>query len=157
MLLPAMLLCAFALVPAVARAAEDEAEARKRKLAMDFMNITGVAAQGAQLTWGLLSSVAASYPDVPEEVWTELHGALTQELVERSLPIYTRNFDELELSQLIAFYESEIGRKLLERTPAIFEESASVLRGWDEAKIVELGKKLKAKGYEARPDSPTLP
>ncbi len=148
-----MLLLPFAFAalasPVFAEPSESTEEG-KRMVALRFMQVTGVPTQGAQVAWALISQLVDRYPDVPEETWVELHGALTDELLELSLPIYLRNFSEQELEELIAFYESPLGRKLLERTPVILQESTSVFGGWGESKLAEMAEKLEAQGFEPR-------
>lgn len=128
---------------------------RSRELALRFMQVTGVATQAGQLAYGLMADVVQRHPQVPAEVWDELHAAMTEDIVERSIPIYTRNFSEGDLAELVAFYESDLGRKLLERTPVIIQETAAAFQGWSESKLAEMHGELSKRGYQ--PQAPQAP
>ncbi len=50
--------------------------------------------------------------------WEALKGDL--------VALYTRQFDEQEMAELLAFYQSPVGRKLLESMPALTAQSAQL-------------------------------
>ncbi|UBQ51286.1 DUF2059 domain-containing protein [Aeromonas hydrophila] len=59
------------------------------------------------------------------EAWVSRYlswGAMSTEVA----AIYRKHFTEAELKQLIAFYQSPVGKKSLDTMPAIFQESALV-------------------------------
>ena len=56
------------------------------------------------------------------------------------IPIYEKHFTHEELKQLIAFYESPIGKKLIKVQPQIMMESMAAGEEW--------GKKLVQKAME---------
>jgi hypothetical protein len=127
-------------------------EVRKRELALRVMKVTGATAQGDQVAYGLLAQLRPGYPGVPEEVWDELRSSFAlEEIIALSLPIYTRNFSEDELRQLVEFYESPIGQKMIERMPAVMQESNVAFNEWNKAKYAEVMQKLQDRGYEADP------
>lgn len=59
------------------------------------------------------------------EAWVSRYlswGAMSNEVA----AIYRKHFTEAELKQLIAFYQSPVGKKSLDTMPAIFQESSLV-------------------------------
>ncbi|GLB51589.1 hypothetical protein NBRC110019_06280 [Neptunitalea chrysea] len=52
------------------------------------------------------------------------------ELTDMLVPVYKKNFTAEDLDQLIAFYKTDIGKKLVEKTPAIMEESMQIGQLW---------------------------
>ncbi|MEM1404302.1 MAG: DUF2059 domain-containing protein [Pseudomonadota bacterium] len=61
------------------------------------------------------------------EVKKELKEIFSPErFVELSIPIYMANFSESELDALIEFYESPVGKKVVERLPSILLQSQSL-------------------------------
>ncbi|ABK38947.1 DUF2059 domain-containing protein [Aeromonas hydrophila] len=59
------------------------------------------------------------------EAWVSRYlswGAMSTEVA----AIYRKHFTEAELKQLIAFYQSPVGKKSLDTMPAIFQESSLV-------------------------------
>ncbi|MCB1743468.1 MAG: DUF2059 domain-containing protein [Gammaproteobacteria bacterium] len=72
-------------------------------------------------------------------------------LREQFIDVYIRVFDEQELLDLVAFYESPVGRKVVEKMPAVMEESMAItqrqlgdLMPRVQAIMQEMGEKLRA-------------
>ncbi len=90
-------------------------------------------------------------PKVPESVWTEFSQEFSKtsidDLVEMLSPVYQKQFSEADLIQIIAFYETPIGRKLAEKTPIITQESMQAGQQWGMKIGQKVMEKLKAKGY----------
>ena len=149
--LPVVLIPLLLAAPGLAAEPEGKGDAaEERKLALQFMQVTGVPSQGSRVAWSLMGQLVEAYPDVPEEEWVRLHGEMTGELVELAIPIYTRNFSQQELRELIEFYGSPLGLKLMERTPSIMQESNQAFSGWAATELGEMVKTLEEKGYKRR-------
>ncbi|UVE19107.1 DUF2059 domain-containing protein [Pseudomonas sp. LS44] len=56
--------------------------------------------------------------------------------------LYTSNFSEQELKDLLAFYESPLGKKMLAKMPELTEKSAQMTQGKLEAAVPEVNKLL---------------
>ena len=54
------------------------------------------------------------------------------DLVSGLVPIYTKHFTFEDVRQLVAFYESDLGKKVMEVTPMIAAESRQEVRLWSE-------------------------
>lgn len=115
-------------VEAPARAAIDPAfEADIRKL----LEMTGSAALGQQVMDQMLSSFQTSMPGMDPTFWADLKKEMdANELVELIVPIYARHLTHDDVKQLIGFYDSPVGRKLISTQPAITAESMQVGQQW---------------------------
>jgi hypothetical protein len=143
------------LVASPAYADDGGSEERKRALALQVMEVTGATAAGSQVVDSLMAQIKPAYPTVPEELWVEVSSSFdVDEIIELSIPIYMRNFNESELAELVAFYQSSLGRKVIERMPVVMQESMLAFNGWNRAKAMEVIERLKAKGYEPSGISP---
>jgi uncharacterized protein len=56
--------------------------------------------------------------------------ARTTELIEQITLIYARNFTAEEMREMLAFYRTSAGQKLLEKMPAVTQESAAAGQAW---------------------------
>ena len=56
--------------------------------------------------------------------------------------LYTSNFDEQELKQLIAFYESPLGQKVLQKMPTLTAQSAELTQSKLAGAVPEVNKLL---------------
>ncbi|MNE88828.1 hypothetical protein D3C80_1861720 [compost metagenome] len=65
--------------------------------------------------------------------------------------IYTSNFSEQELKDLIAFYESPLGKKVLEKMPSLTQQSAQLTQSRLEAAVPEVNKLLSDMTSELAP------
>lgn len=72
---------------------------------------------------------------LPEEAVREIHGAMDKfmqeilsapEIMEGVAKIYEDNFTPAELEELIAFYDSPLGRKVIDAQPAIAQATAEL-------------------------------
>jgi len=91
-------------------------------------------------------------PQIPEKVWEEVRAEFLkvfhpEEIIAVYVKIYARRFSDREMRQMVAFFESPVGRRLVAETPEINMEAfvEGVDRGFNIAdKIQEL---LKSRGY----------
>ena len=54
------------------------------------------------------------------------------ELIERVIPIYDRHLSHAEITKLIEFYQTPLGRRILEVMPGIMEEAQTAGGRWSE-------------------------
>jgi hypothetical protein len=66
------------------------------------------------------------------------------ELVDASARIYASHFTEPELKQLLAFYQSPLGRKMVSEEPKAINESMSNAGEWADSFSVEVAAKMRA-------------
>lgn len=94
-------------------------------------------------------------PQVPEKVFNELFDELIAMcddgvLTELTVPIYARHFSKSEIRELIAFYQTPIGKKLSAESPKINQEASLAGQEFGRTWAMKFVEKLKARGYEAR-------
>lgn len=70
---------------------------------------------------------ARSLPDADRRFIAELSAELTTDMIpqmlEAMVPIYARTFTEAELEAMIAFYDSEMGKSIIEKTMTVMPEA----------------------------------
>lgn len=140
------ILTAFSVMMFVSAAmAQDEARhANTHRL----LELAGTQKVMAQALPQLLNSFKKTMPNVPADFWDEFEKqADTNELVELIVPIYEAHFTDDEIKQLIAFYESPVGKKLSAETPAVSQESMMAGQKWGAALGRKIAEELRAKGY----------
>lgn len=88
---------------------------------------------------------------VPEDVLKEYESQFLNtsldDLVKMFVPIYQKYLTGEEVDQLIAFYQSPIGKKFAGVTPAITQESMLAGQQWGMQVFQNIQTKLKEKGY----------
>ena len=146
-----------ALAPAAGRVGAEgapAADAQKVKLVRQLISMTGSDRVGEQVMQALIAQFRQTFTNVPAEYWNGL-GSKVQidELLDQIVPLYTKHFSEAELKELIAFYDSPVGKKVIATLPAIAQESMLVGQTWGQKKAAEILARLKADGYEPSPSA----
>jgi hypothetical protein len=123
-----------------ASAANDDAKREKilRLIAMDGAE-TVVDQVIAQRLPAVRQQVALKHPNLPPEAleayvsaFAEEMRARRREFVSLIVPVYDRLFTADEVDQLLAFYESDVGRKLRASTDDILTEARKAGMAWGE-------------------------
>jgi hypothetical protein len=116
-----------------------------------LLDLTGGVRVGERLLDRLFEAERRSMPEVPESVWQEARRAFeTSELVELIAAVWDRHFTQDEIRELIAFYESPLGKRLREMQPVILQESLFAGEEWGRRALERLQQKLLQKGFQAR-------
>ncbi len=85
----------------------------------------------------------SAWPKVKSDVWEKQIAELNQKLV----PIYRKHFTHDDIKSLIAFYQTDIGKKLAEKTPLISRESMVIGQQWGMQLGQAIQNYLKDNGY----------
>lgn len=134
--------CLFVLLPVFSQSNSKNDRIR------ELMNVTGAGKLGVQLLNNLITTYKRDIPSVPEEFWDQFMKEVNpNELTELVIPIYSKYFTEEEISQIVQFYKTPIGRKMVERLPLIMQDSYRVGADWGQKIGEKVAESLKEKGY----------
>lgn len=110
-----------------------------------LMELTGASELADQIMDQMI--VALDQEGTDQAFWDSLRAEIdTQELLRKTIPLYDKHFTQDEIRQLIAFYQTPLGSKLIEKLPAITEESMTIGMEWGE----EIAGKVMAKLEERK-------
>jgi hypothetical protein len=101
-----------------------------------------------------LPAQRAANPRIPAVFWDRfaaLARSRAPQLGDVLLVVYDRHFSTDELRQLLAFYRSPIGRKLLDAQPGILRESMAAGQEWGQKVGAEVADQLAAEGIRIQP------
>jgi len=118
------------IVAFIGKAQQTEGEKQILKL----MEVNGSAASYDLVYDQMVSQFKMMKPNVPQMIWDSAKrevfdkeiGYLKKELI----PVYQKNFTPEEVKQLIAFYTSPLGQKLVDGTTKISKESMKIAQPW---------------------------
>jgi uncharacterized protein len=140
-----MLLIVTAVTAAAGQAPSDGE--RRKGLARKLVNTTGGARLGTRLIQATVAQLKETYPTLPDAVWQEhLAEVRTDDIVELVVPRHANYFTAEEMERRQAFYDTPIGRKLLEVQPSILLEAMTVGRQWSEGITRRMLERLKQRG-----------
>ena len=89
-----------------------------------------------------------AFSTIPEEFWTEFakEAETSYKVLEEQIgEVYKKHFTSAEIKQLIAFYESPIGKKLVSEQPQIQTESYQLGSEWGRLLGEKVVKKIQEK------------
>ena len=129
----------------------------KQEKIKHLLQLTRSGETGVQAAMAMLENFRTSSPGVPELFFSEFANEMKPELlVQRIIPIYDRHFTEKEIDGLIAFYNTELGTKLISKQPVILSESNQIGLAWSQEIFATIIKKLDEKGLFQQPPPPAV-
>jgi hypothetical protein len=138
------------LVATPARSSAQGASPSPEKLAaikalLTQTNATGEALNAMEAS---VNTQRQAMPQLPPEFWTEFmkraraqQGALEQLLI----PIYDRNYTLQDLKDMLAFYQSPLGKRMLQTQPRVTQESIAAGAEWGRRIGEEVGREVLSK------------
>lgn len=143
----AAVIAAFALgLAAGAESAQDAAA--KRADAVKLMSLAEVDKLGANSIDRMIMVMQKALPAVPEQFWQETRASMRPDDLNMQLvAIYEKNLTAEDLKQFIAFYESPLGRRMLEVMPLVQAETFATAQRWSTENSQRARDKLIAAGY----------
>ena len=113
-----------------------------------LIELSGGADMGVMVFENMMMSFRDTFPDVPGEFWDGMVDVVeTDDLMDILVPIYRKHFTAEDVAGLIRFYESPLGRKLIETQPDMVQESMSAGETWGERIAQEVVDRMIADGY----------
>ncbi len=107
------------------------------------------------ITSQVFDSLLASRTDIPEAARTRFKQQMVSgfseskgAFLEAMIPVYQRHFTGAEMRQMIAFYKSDLGQKLIEKMPILMHEGAKVGQQWGRAVARRVVEEMRAKARE---------
>lgn len=153
-LISAAMLLGVAGSPAAAQAEEltPDKQARIERL----LEMTGALSLGRQMSSMVVQQITdvlrTSRPDIPQRALAALPSIIDDLIGERLpalrdllVPLYHRHFTAAEITSLIDFYGTEVGRKTIRVMPQLLQESMALGQKWGESLGPEIQRRVRAR------------
>jgi hypothetical protein len=125
----------------------EEAGAKEKDI-VRLLEITNTNELAIQIFDMLIPRIAQLVPGVPRDVWDMFRENLdVDDFVKLYIAIYDKHFSRQEILALIRFYESPLGRRLVEETPGITQDSMAAGQEWGMRMGQKIMMELKKSGY----------
>ncbi len=118
--------------------AEEKISSTKKKLIKELIEITGVKKEAEDFFGGIDAILGISPGKQSESLFSE-GKALEESINEIYFPLYDKNFTESELKELLRFYKSPVGRKVVKMIPNLSIVNLAMNKQMEE--ILEKAKK----------------
>jgi len=140
------------------QASADALTPAKRADIRQLLEVTGASNLAQQFvaatSQNLFRSLKESRPDVPDRAFEVMNRELTalfaeklqapDGLLDRTIPVYDKYFTHAEIRELLAFYQTAIGRKTIAVLPKVVGESMVLGEKWGESLRPEIEKRVAA-------------
>ena len=128
-------------------AAKAQTSSKSQKI-RQLLEVTGSGKLGVQVAQNLINQYRKSYDNVDSQFWDGLTKKLNpDELISLIVPIYDKHFSEEDIDQIIAFYKTPVGIKLISSMSTIMQESMQVGEKWGQKISEQVLEEMKEKGY----------
>ena len=130
-----------------------------------LLEVTGSKQLGIQMASlvgrQVFDGLRQSQPDIPARAIEVVQGVLDEEFAKAFtgpdsmtpglVAVYAKHFTQAEVRGLLAFYGTDLGRKVVKTLPIIVQESAAVSQAWSAqhmpAIMSNLERRLRAEGF----------
>ncbi len=120
---------------------QDTSAITKEERIRELLRITEAVNLGLQMAQNLHAAMQAANPEVTDEIWDRFMSQVeSSDFVELVVPIYAKYFTKDEIDQLIEFYDTPVGKKVISQMPMVLQESMAAGERWGE----ELGARVLA-------------
>jgi hypothetical protein len=114
-----------------------------------LLELTGAARLGIQIMNQMIEMYKQNMPNVPEKFWSDfMNEVKVEDLIRLIIPIYDKYFTHDDIKELIKFYNTPIGKKVITLLPEITRESISVGQEWGRALGERIKNRLEQGGYK---------
>lgn len=124
----------------------------KQEKARTLISLSGAFKLSKDVEKDVISRYKAKYKNVPDYVWTSLEPRINiDNLINEVVNIYESKFTEKEIDELLVFYKSDLGKKLIQASPTIMIEIQTATSNWGMNITDLINNDLEAKGYLKSP------
>jgi hypothetical protein len=115
---------------------------------LKLLRISGSEKLADQIMNAMIPQFQQLIPEIPNVFWIRFSEKLNiDELLYACIPVYDKYYTHDEVKQLIAFYESSLGEKLVEVTPLLTQETMVIGQKWGEKLGQDIVNELIKEGY----------
>lgn len=126
-------------------------DAEYNQLLRNYFKASGTDASFEVAIKQTMNTMKEVYSDIPQDIWDKVEDEFLKtsldDLVSMLAPVYNKYLTKSDLVVVINFYESSVGKKLANNTPAIMQESMQVGQQWGTQIGEKLLKRLDEEGY----------
>jgi uncharacterized protein len=113
-----------------------------------LLRISGTEKLTDQMLDVLIPQFKQLVPGIPDAFWAKFREKMNiNEFILASVPVYSKYYTHDEIKQLIIFYESPLGKRMIEVTPLLTQETMSIGQKWGEKLGQEIFNELIKDGY----------
>ncbi|MBK6846754.1 MAG: DUF2059 domain-containing protein [Proteobacteria bacterium] len=127
----ALLLVGGAARPTLAKRAAAAPMSAHQRDARKLLELSGAQQMGKQMISQMLGMMRQNATDVPEDFWRTIEKKLDfSALLDELAGLYARHLSHDDVSQLITFFSSPVGRRFVAVQPRVMQDSVAISQKW---------------------------
>ena len=135
-------------VLAAALGFSQEINTEKEKDILKLLEITNTKDLCIQIFDMIIPQFSQLAPGVPQNFWDLFRQKIdVDDFINLYIPVYDKHFSHEDIRELIQFYESPIGKRFVEKTPSITQDSMAIGQEWGMRLGQKIMQELKKSGY----------
>ncbi|MBT9310687.1 DUF2059 domain-containing protein [Leptothoe kymatousa] len=140
----------FSVEVAPVEAAPVEVQTDKIEQIQELLELTSSKDQYGQIMNLVVASMRQSFPNVPNDWWERFLAKVDPTEIDAIVArIYDKYFTVEEISALIEFNRTEVGRAINAKMPIVLQESFMAGQQWGQSLAEEVLRELEADGYSS--------
>ena len=113
-----------------------------------LLELTGSGNLGVQVAQNMIALYQKTYTKVEPQFWEDFAKEIkAEDLVNLIIPIYDAHYTIEDINAMIDFYQTPVGKKMIQNMPQISQESMQAGQVWGKEIGEKVMRKLKQKGY----------
>ncbi|WP_261511026.1 DUF2059 domain-containing protein [Chryseobacterium paludis] len=121
----------------------------------ELISLNGTFTISKEVKKDFISEYKKRYSHVPDLAWKPIEEKINiDELVDKVVDMYGNKFNEKEIDQLLIFYKSDVGKKVIQNAPTMIAEIQDVTRNWAIKINQTINDDLEKMGYLQSPPPP---
>lgn len=131
-------------------------QSKKEKI-KELIALSGAFNMSEEVKNQFLFEFKKRYPHVPESEWKQISTKINaNELINQNIEIYEKYFSENEIDDLLKFYRTDLGKKLIKNSIGISNEIRDNSVKWVEKITKDINMNLEKDGYLQSPPPPQM-
>lgn len=121
----------------------------------EFISLNGSFPLSKEVEKQLILDYKKKYSNIPESAWSVIEKKVNvDDLINKVVEIYGGRFNENEIDQLLVFYKSDLGKKLIQNSSYLISEIQTASRDWGMNVTKTINNDLEKMGYLKSPPPP---
>jgi len=127
----------------------------KQDKVKELLSLSGAFPLTKEMENNVISHYKKQYNHVPDSAWKPIEKKVNIDgLINEVIGIYGSNFNEKEIEQLLVFYKSDVGKKLIQNSPRMMTEIQTATGNWAKNITETINGDLEKMGYLQSPPPP---
>lgn len=115
---------------------------------MKLLKVSGADKMADQMMAAIIPQFNQLVPGIPDVFWVKFKEKINiNDLMVACVPAYSKFYTHDEIKQLIKFYESPLGKRMVEVTPLLTQETMTIGQKWGEKLGQDIVNELINDGY----------